>query len=274
MSDADIKNMQTKVMNKIQLLKILFHLKKNSIQGLSLIELLVALVISGIALTTATSGFINLLSANQEVESKINRKETLTRALAYMQNELKSANQITQEASSVGGNCDSGSISSNECLVLSFPDIYADDVNSNCSTSPSSPAKVYYGFEDISSGTQIWLKPGVLKRKYVCENGVGTIISGNWTVIADGLVSVNEAQPTTTCTQDGGNNWPGDSTVYGRDSSGKGGFRFCLDPVINVGDDPQNKDRLVRVFLYGHIVGGNSNNQIMVNTTMFTELER
>ena len=76
-------------MNKTQLFKILLILQKNSCRGLSLTELLVAVVIGGIALTAAASGFINLLSANQEVESKTNRSAGLTRALAYMQNEIK-----------------------------------------------------------------------------------------------------------------------------------------------------------------------------------------
>lgn len=247
-------------MHKTKLFKILLALPKNSHEGLSLIELLVAVIIGGIALTAAASGFINLLTANQEVESKTNRTASLTRALAYMQNDIKAANSVTQEPRGVANNCSSTAVTSNECLVLTFPDFYAQELNLNCSKTPGSPAKVYYGFDDISTGSQIWLKPGVLKRKVICENNTSTIVSTNWTVIADGLISANETQPTTSCTQDGAANWAGGSTVYGQDSSGKGGFRFCLETTNN---------RLVRIFLYGHVIGGNSDHQLMVNTISF-----
>jgi prepilin-type N-terminal cleavage/methylation domain-containing protein len=253
-------------MNKTKLLKILLILEKNSCQGISLIELLVALVIGGIALTAAASGFINLLNANQEVEAKTSGSATLTRALAYMQNDIKAANEISQVASGTDDCTDTTAttISSIECLVITVPnsfDTSDPDYIDDPAISTDDEYFIYYAYEDISNGSQTWLKPGVLKRRRVVyNNDTDSWDVGNWNVIADGLISANETQPTTSCNQDGATNWAGGTTVYGTDSNGKGGFRFCLEPTNN---------RLVRIFLYGHIIGNSSNDQIMVNTISF-----
>ncbi len=227
-------------------------------QGFTLVELLVALFIGGIILIAGTSALINLLRANEELESKTTRRANLSRTLKVMENDIRSAKAITQETS--GGNCDSGKVSATECLVLTFPIDYSRELNEKC-TSNTIEAQVYYGFDDISKGTQTWLKPGVLRRKVFCRDSSGAMVRTNWMVVADGLISVNETQPTTICDQED-LSWTGEMEIYGLDSADKGGFRFCLQ-------ENTNDNRLVRVFLYGHIIGGNSNNQIMVNTTIF-----
>lgn len=246
-------------MNKIKLFRLLLILKKYAHQGISLTELLVALVISGIVLTGAVSGFINLLTANQDVESKTSRSVALEKALSYMQNDIKGAVSITREPNNT--NCNSTAIDSQNCLVLT----YSNGVEIDGDTCSKNPPKIYYGYEDIKDGLQIWLKPGTLKRKVVCTN------VGNWQVIADGLISVNENNPRTDfdsdknfCSQDDVN-WTS-GNLYGDNGSGKGGFRFCLD-------DNTTTNRLVRIFLYGHIVGGNDNNMISANTITFARAE-
>lgn len=247
-------------MNKTKLFQLLLIRQKYANQGLSLTESLVALVISSIVLTAATRGFVDLLTANQDVEFKTVQTANLTRALAYMQNEIKGARYITQVS---GGICSSTEIDSDECLVLTYPNDAEIDGNTCTETDP----KIYYGYKDITSGTQTWLKPGILKRKIVCTNSSG----GNWQVIADGLISINEDNPrdnfasdTAFCSQ-GGVNWT-TGNLYGDNSSGKGGFRFCLN-------DTTATNRLVRIFLYDHIVGGNENNLISVNTITFARAD-
>ncbi len=249
-------------MNKTKLFKLLLNLQTSANKGLSLIELLLGLLISGIVLTAAASGFTNLLTSDQDVESKTVRSTTLSRALAYMQIDMKEARTITREVATPTGNCDSDDVDSASCLVLTYPN--GSEIDGN--TCDVNPPQIYYGYQDISTppGTsQIWLKPGILRRKVFCDTGT----TPKWNVIADGLISVNEGNPrasfaddTAFCAQ-GDANWTS-GNLFGDDGSGKGGFRFCLN-------DTTATNRLVRVFLYGHIVGGNTNNTIPVNTITF-----
>ncbi|MBE9221420.1 hypothetical protein IQ215_01800 [Cyanobacterium stanieri LEGE 03274] len=216
--------------------------KNNPVSGTTLTELLTGVVIGGVVITATTSGFINVLRANQRVETKSVRMAGLNKALNYLQEDIKQAKFITAEK---GGNCTSTAVNSEYCLVLTF----ADDTELRPGCSGEKP-KIYYGYRDIRSGEQIWLKPGMLRRKIVCETG-----AGNWIAVADGLISVNEDNPvgdktpSEFCNQEGVN-LSSPSAVYGGNSSGKGGFRFCLD------NDNLN-NRLVRIFLYGHIIGEN-----------------
>lgn len=243
-------------MNKTKLLKLFLAIQKSAQQGISLTELLVATIMSGIILAIAAKGFINVLTANQGVESKTVRSATLSRALAYIQNDIKGARTVTRTSSSCTGS------NSANCLVLTYPNSSEIDGTTCTISNPY----ILYGYEDISSGSQTWLKPGVLKRKVFCDSTTG----GNWQVIADGLISGNEtSQPTTTCNQDL-SQWTGNTTLYGRDSNSKGGFRFCLETDDT---DPANatpNNRLVRIFLHGYIVDGtNTGNTISVNTVGF-----
>jgi prepilin-type N-terminal cleavage/methylation domain-containing protein len=241
-------------MNKTKLLKLLLVISKNNQQGLSLTELIVAIVMGSIVLAVSASGFINLFRMSQDVEAKSINSSNLNNALNYIDNDIKSARAITR-----ADNCNSsGDVTSTNCLVLTYPSDVNIDGNDCTITTP----QIYYGYQDISTGAQTWLKPGILKRKVFCTSTAG----GSWQVIADGLISINEDNPAPTCNQNDVN-WDGswNTTVYGDDGSGKGGFRFCLqqddtDPT----SDPNN--RLVRIFLYGHIITNSANNMISVDT--------
>jgi prepilin-type N-terminal cleavage/methylation domain-containing protein len=265
-------------MTKNSLLKLLFQISKYYQQGISLTELLVALVVSSVVISFAAKGAVNLLSFSDSANAKSTAVSTLNRTIAYMQEEIKSSLSITQENSLVAGtSCLSTAVDSNECLVLTFPASYNENLHDDCD-SGSNEGKVYYGYEDISSNSnEIWLKPGILKRKVVCyeiTNDGGTpadfsddttaLVTTNWTVVGDGLISVNETQPTVTCDQDSMTNWPGDATVYGADSSGEGGFRFCLETTNN---------RLARIFLYGHIIADGDNEQIALSSIAYSRAD-
>ncbi len=115
--------------------------------------------------------------------------------------------------------------------------------------------------QDISGKSpQIWLKPAILRRKIICEE-----TQGNWIVIADGLLGKNETHSidnSTLCQQDS-LNWLNDTKAQGHilhESQETGGFRFCLH-------ENHDRNRLVRIFLYGHIINGQP---IRVNTIAFT----
>ncbi|MGI0480205.1 PulJ/GspJ family protein [Geminocystis sp. CENA526] len=226
---------------------------RSSQQGLTFTELLSGVVMGSIVLTAAASGFVNLLRANQDVESKTVRHAGLIKALNYLQEDIKGAKSVTKEKVGTGV-CNSSGVDSEYCLVLTYPN--NTPLRAGCTNSP----KIYYGLRDISgTSPQIWLKPAILRRKIDC----GINNQGNWIVVADGLLGKKEANPVTDknnfCTQDSVN-WTGNLDVYGDMKDEKGGFRFCLHE-----DNEQN--RLVRIFLYGYIGKGQS---ISLNTISFT----
>jgi prepilin-type N-terminal cleavage/methylation domain-containing protein len=251
-------------MNKIKFRQFLLLRHKYSEKGISLTELLVALVISGIVLTAATSGFINLLKGDQSVQSKAARITALNKALGVIQDDIKGAKAVTRLS---GGNC--SGVDSSNCLVITYNTGVIFD-NNNIVCNISSP-QIIYGYENIAtSSTSEWLKPGILKRKVFCTSTTG----GNWEAVADGLISVDQNKPrdsfasdTAFCSQNLPTGfWP-TGLYYGANSSGKGGFLFCLDTNDN---DPATlpNNRLVRVFLYGHIIGAPAGNNLVSASTI------
>ena len=223
-------------MKKYELLKLFLSLKKSSEKGLSLIELIVALVMSGIVLTMAASGFVNVLRANQDVESKSVRSASLQRALAFIQEDIKQGKSVTMVSTSDSPPCPSGNttnvnspVSSTQCLKITLPN----------------NKSIYYGFDDISnqSITQIYLKPGILKRYDENET------SPSWEVVMDGLVNTTPS-PAPICNSNLTN------TLHGT-----GGFRFCVETTRN---------RLAQVFLFGYV---DKTTNIPVNVITFARSE-
>ncbi len=210
-------------------------------QGISLTELLIALVISSIVLTTATSGLINVLRAKQDIESKSIRMASIRRALAYMQEDIKQARSVTAVTEHTDPKCNTSgdTVESEYCLRITYP----DDTDNN----PDTKKRIYYAFDDIRSGSQIWLKPGVLRWKRVQEDGTDS----GWRAIKDGLISVKENQPSINCSYNEVN-WTFHDEIYGTDKNKKGGFRFCVDK-----NPTTEESRLVRIFLHGYIMGNN-----------------
>lgn len=250
-------------MKKYELLKLFLTLKKSSEKGLSLVELIIALVMSGIVLTMTASGFINILRANKSVESKAVSSTGLQKALALIQEEIKQAKAAIAVTKVTGTpnydpNCTSA-VDSQECLRLDMPD----------------GKRIYYGYKNISAGENVFLKPGILQRQ-VYNGSTAELAPGQtnaweelYTTIADGLITEkpNNFVSSQFCGQDGiaWNNF--DTTIYGDDSSGNGGFRFCLQ-------NNSTSNRLVRVFLYGRRVDdkkidGIRNSESKVSTVGF-----
>lgn len=227
--------------------------KKN--QGLTLTELLVALFISGLVLTTAASSLMMVMRSNQEIESKTVRMASIRRALAYMQEDIKQGRGVTAVTEAIDPKCNTSgdSVESQYCLRITYP----DDTDNN----PDTKKQIYYAFDDIKSGPQIWLKPGVLRWKRIEEDGKDS----GWWAITDGLISVKENQPSVKC-NDNTINWRFHSTIYGTDRNNKGGFRFCVDTDPSLGEG-----RLVRIFLHGHIIG--SSTQITDSIIAFTRVQ-
>jgi len=141
-------------------------LQKRNDLGITLTELLVALVISGIVLTATTSGFINILRANQNVNSKSDQLTSLSRTLVYIQEDIKQAISVEATSATAGGECDSTDVDSVNCLKLTYATTNNDDGSGGIIPSCDVPdAITYYGYQDISSSDSIWFKPGILRRK-------------------------------------------------------------------------------------------------------------
>ena len=219
-------------------------LRRGIMTGFTLMELLVAIVISSVVLIAATSGITTVLRSSNDLEAKTTRNTGLNRALAYIQEEIKTSRAVEKVDATTTADCDSDDIDSSQCLKLT-------DENGD---------EIYYAFEDISSGEQIWFKPAVLKRREVTG---GT--AGNWQVIADGLLGVNEHTPSPTCEFEDPPGTP--APIYGQDAANKGGFRFCL------ADDVATDNRLVQIFLYGYILSDDVNDTIEVSTITFSRTE-
>jgi prepilin-type N-terminal cleavage/methylation domain-containing protein len=67
-------------------------------QGFTLVELLAAAVISAIVLIMAGSGLINLLQANQTVETEVDQATQLNRAAAFIANDIREAKIVSTTA--------------------------------------------------------------------------------------------------------------------------------------------------------------------------------
>jgi prepilin-type N-terminal cleavage/methylation domain-containing protein len=219
-------------MKNFNLLKLLknFNLKSSN-QGFTLTELLVALVMTSIILAVAAQGTASLFQSENKSNTKNTRRVELTRALAYMQNEINGAVSVDSL------NCASSGIS-NPCLIINKP----------------GGIIVKYAFQDISTGTQIWFKPGVLRRVQTdsSTNAPVTTNSADSPVLVDGLAiaGFSPAVPT---------NCPGLNTAF----NGAGGFRFC------VGNETPKKR--VQIFLYGYAGTSATNPPIKLDMLTFAK---
>lgn len=232
--------------------KWLLYQAKNQEAGISLMELIVALVIGGIALLLGAMLFVNVLKANKAVESKTVAAAELQRALSFIIEDIKQASNVTQVNR---GNtlCPSQQVDSNECLVLSR------EVNGTV-------YRISYGYKDISNQTTYFYKPGVLKRQ-IYRQSDNTPVSYNlqplpsggqqqawddYTVVADGLINTVPQNQVACENYEGIRSWQDTADtanrdkIYGTMSNNRGGFRFCL--YNSTGNNP-----LARVFLIGRI---------------------
>jgi type II secretory pathway pseudopilin PulG len=167
--------------------------KFKAISGFTLMELLAGILVSSLILIVAGAGLGAILSVNHQSDIKNTRRVELSRALGYINGEIKEGKAVEKVNLTEDANCSTNvTDSGNYCLTITKPN----------------GDKIYYGFKDISgvsssNSDYIWFKPGILHRR---------LNNGNTYVLVDGLINSN---PTSlpTC-----------STTL----TGSGGFRFCL----------------------------------------------
>lgn len=144
------------------------HLKPlkayQSSTGFTLVELLVAVAITGIVITAAGFGLVAILQANRKAEAQTERRIELNRALDYISSDIRSASKV-QNASSYNISSPSPACANSTPVV---------DL-----TIPGASGKVVYYINDVngcSNDQTDWLKPGVIKR---VTDVKGTTIAGN-----------------------------------------------------------------------------------------------
>jgi prepilin-type N-terminal cleavage/methylation domain-containing protein len=68
---------------------------KDDAVGFTLVELLVAVVITGIVITIVGSGLISILSGNQKAEAQSNLRIKLDYALSFIADDIRESNQVS-----------------------------------------------------------------------------------------------------------------------------------------------------------------------------------
>lgn len=100
--------------------------------GFTLVELLVAVAITGIVITAAGFGLVAILQANKKAEAATNRRIELNRALDFMAEEVKMASNIEENvaidvqaslASDFPSDCDVPSDGVDCALILQIPNV-------------------------------------------------------------------------------------------------------------------------------------------------------
>jgi prepilin-type N-terminal cleavage/methylation domain-containing protein len=132
------------------------HLDLNRNSGFTLIELIVAIAITGIVITLTGSGLLALMNANQRSQSETADRLELEQAVAFMTDEIKMSQKIEfslslPAAESSAFNEVSGSSNSKIILILK-----------PASNSQLIDPIVYYLADPPS--TSVWLGPKVIYR--------------------------------------------------------------------------------------------------------------
>jgi prepilin-type N-terminal cleavage/methylation domain-containing protein len=135
----------------------------NKFTGFTLVELLVAVAISGTVMSVAGLGLVSILQANKKAEDQTERRMELNRALDYIADDIREARTVQNGAGYTI------SSPSPDCAVATpVMDL----------TVPNTTKKIVYYINDISGCDEddtVWLEPGVIKR---VDDVTGTTIAG------------------------------------------------------------------------------------------------
>lgn len=182
-------------------------------QGFTIIELLIAIVISAIVIGAAGFGLVALLRANRTAEAQSVRRIELNRALDYIADDIRQARQVYNYYNPVNA-------------YTGLRIVLADS------------STIDYYYQDVSSITNsIWLKPGVVRRIY--NNGTSQ-------VLVDGVVNPIAIGDTSIAANQRFNGCLANYTAFGYRSSTPttfGGFLGCTSDTF----------RTASLYLYGTI---------------------
>lgn len=201
--------------------------------GFTLVELLVAAVITSLVVSVAGFGVIAATRANNRTEAVAARRHDLSRAFDFISNEIRMANRINQsqmmkatDASSMSSLLTSAGLQasdwSNPVLYLELPiTSQVPDIcpagGPNAGSPPPQPATYDQVVYDIRPSTQDWLAPNSIHRYGRVPASDGSINPCSNPVASDTLVDAiaEEIDTTPTCPTPGV-------------MMGKGGFQACV----------------------------------------------
>lgn len=202
--------------------------------GFTLVELLVATVITSLVVSVAGFGVIAATQANKRTEAIAARRHDLSRAFDFISNEIRMANRINQSqlmkatnASSMSSLLTSAGLNasdwSNPVLFLEIP--ITTQVPSVCpkggpnaGSPPPQPAAYDLVVYDIRPSSQDWLAPNSIYRYGRVPRSDGSIDPCSDPVASDTLVDAiaEKIDTTPTC--------PAPGVLMGQ-----GGFQACVN---------------------------------------------
>lgn len=183
-------------------------LASKSAAGFTLIELIVAMMLSAILMGLTSYGLFLMTSKNQLAEAETHRRTQLNRALEYISEDIRQAKTINPASSFTIGSVTPTCAVATPILSLTLPD------------GAATKTVVYY-FNDLSGcGTNptVWLQPGVVKRADLGNSASTTIADSS------GQELVDEISNTTAPACASGTMSPATNAK---------GFYVCLDSPTN-----------------------------------------
>lgn len=211
--------------------------------GFTLIELLVAAVIMAIVMTLAGSAFVTILQQNQKAEGETQARQNLNRALDYIANEVRRANNV-QPGAAAG-----------EVFQLTIPNsspAYDNTLRFTRRTAlPSDPLGTIYAGSttstySVAASTGVWAEPNDPTPRSVMQNSSNFLVNN---IQAPVTAEINRIRAT--CPNPTG-------AATNPNFRGDNGFYACIHPSIP-GRTVRNR---VDLFLYGRI----SNNRTSANS--------
>ncbi|PSB02946.1 prepilin-type cleavage/methylation domain-containing protein [Merismopedia glauca CCAP 1448/3] len=210
-----------------------------SSSGMTLVELMVAIIISAMVIIVASSALVNLLTVNQKAAAKIERRIDLSRAFDFMSYEIRTSRRINSSATAVADGTNTlienvvtstglnlSDLGSYGTMVLYLEIPIIDNPPTTCPVGsphaglpPPTPTDYDQVIYDIRPNPSSWLSPRIISRYGRIPRSDGTIDPCEDPVSSDVLVdsiSDRDITPTPNCTTPG---------VL----SGGGGFYACVN---------------------------------------------
>ena len=232
-------------------------------KGVTLTEVMIAAMISGFVITAAGSALRTMMESNARHEEASQRSLELSRALAYISEDIRMANNIQALVGPTGSPLLDGDPNKVGVFMLTIPDDpNSDDPDFN---DPAFPADgdgdgipdgdppehniVYF----ISPSTPTWLPPNTIYRaKNDYSGGLASLNALNATGVNELIDSIEAPNTPPTCN--------------GGILEGDAGFYACL--IDDDGDT--NPDGNAELYLYGRLNNDPTADTYRVDTKAFT----
>jgi hypothetical protein len=213
--------------------------QRHSTLGLTLVELIVAILISSILLIVAGSALINILMVNDKASAKIERRIDLSRAFDFISYEIRTSKRVnSSETKIVNGSSISvqdvvastglnlASLGSYGTMVLYLEIPTIDNPPAICpvgtdraGSPPPAPTNYDRVIYDIRANPSNWLSPRIISRYGRIPSSDGTIDPCQDPVSSDVLVDSISDQNIT----------PSPNCASPAVLSGSGGFYACVN---------------------------------------------